>query len=142
MRQQSHHHTCGAVALCNVVEALRLKPITEERAAELCGSNAIYGTEPRDLLRACRSLRLIPTVLKTRDSALAYWTVAGALEHGNPSLILVDDGDHWVALVGILGSRIVVADGADPGTVTCWTAKELVDRWGPPYEAVIVGTRD
>ena len=142
MKLQSHQHTCGAVALCNAVEALGVRSLSEVEAIEMAESDPVEGTEAAGIKKALKKLDLNGTVIKTKDAAIAYWALVGALEHGNPALLVVDNDSHWVAAIGILGSRVLVADSADAGVVVVTPAAKLMERWAcPAFYGLIVGTK-
>lgn len=142
MRQQSHQHSCGAVALCNAAEAVGVR-ITEDEAINLVGADPVEGTQPSGIKKALKKLDLTASIVKTKDPALAYWTLVGALEHGNPAILLVDQDEHWVSAIGILGSRVVIADSADAGTVVITEYGRLMQRWScPEYFAIVIGTKN
>lgn len=54
-------------------------------------------------------------------------------------ILLVDANSHWVAAVGRLGDRILVADSADNDLVLSYSAEQLVDRWaGPAFFGIVL----
>lgn len=141
MRQQSHAHTCGAVALCNAAEALGIR-LTEEKAIKLAGTDPITGTSPAGMKKALKQLRLVPEDFSHKHPGIAFLTLSGAVVNGNPVLMTVDDDEHWIVAIGVLGPRIVVADSADPGTVAVLSPAMLMKRWrADTCYGIVVGTR-
>jgi hypothetical protein len=63
------------------------------------------------------------------DPEVAWDALKMRLTEGRPSLLPVDDGEHWVAAVGLLGDSVLVADSADPELVVPYTQAALTRRW-------------
>lgn len=141
MRQQSQQHTCGAVALCNAIEALGEPALSEDKATQLADSSAIHGTQPAGLKRALKRLKLGYQEIQTKSAPIAYWALFGALETGNPVLMVVDNEEHWITAIGVLGSRVVIADSADAGTVSVVEYEALMKRWcaGDQFYGLVIG---
>ena len=129
MNLQETPFTCGPASLCNAVKALGATPIPEKTVAELCGTTP-RGTNATQLLRGARKLGLRPESFKRYSPESAYRALSGALLQGLPVVCSVDQDDHWVTAIGLLGSdRVLVADSASGDVVLSYTKASFLDRW-------------
>jgi ABC-type bacteriocin/lantibiotic exporter with double-glycine peptidase domain len=141
MKFQDTKADCGPTALYNALHALGLRRTPQELAV-LCRTTAQDGTSSAKLLAAVRKLELSAwRIRETRDQA-ALGLMLYALENGRPLVCVVDRGEHWVAVVGRLGNRVLVADSADNALILSYGLEEWLARWNcggrAPYEAVVL----
>lgn len=140
MRLQDTAENCGPAAMSNALSAMGITR-TQAECEALCGTKA--GTSERQLFAALtRVNNLTPAALSESRAEVALLRIEAALRRGSPSILAVDDWGHWVAVVGMLGDRFLLADGGDNELILSVTAGELVRRWaGPgrkPYYGVIL----
>jgi len=132
LRFQRNFASCGTAALANALEALGIRR-TEDELAPLCDSN-VEGTSPKGILKAIKAistteLPLRGDSLKTSEPlawVLVQWYL---VNEGRPMILCVDEDDHWVAVVGSLGDRVVVIDGAETDLVLFYDKDGLIERW-------------
>lgn len=137
MRMQSSEANCGSTALHNALAAIGTRRSLDE-CEILCGVKAESGTNPFALIEAIATIRKInPVVLKENDSANIY-NLDYHVRRGRSAILLVDDNDHYVAVVGLIGDRILVADSAKNELVLSYTEQQLIKRWAPYYWAIIL----
>jgi ABC-type bacteriocin/lantibiotic exporter with double-glycine peptidase domain len=139
---QDSQANCGPFALKNALEALGIKRSAEE-LEKACGTSATNGTPTKGILKAANKIEgCNPVVIRESKSDVALLKLEHALRHGRPVVIswsTVSPGDHWVAVVGVLGERFLVADAADSELVLSMTVDELEAKWRDnKYEAVIL----
>ena len=83
-----------------------------------------------------------PVLLREGKSDVALLKLEHALRHGRPAVIAWSSevpGDHWVAVVGVLGERYLVADSANSELVISYEVNELEAKWrDSKYEGVIL----
>ncbi len=54
---------------------------------------------------------------------------------GRPAVLCVDQWDHWVAVIGVVGDRVVMQDSAntkdniEQNGIHLMTKSELIKRW-------------
>ena len=143
MRMQDTQANCGPAAMSNALAALGIVRPTQE-CEKLCKTTATKGTSPQKLQTGLKAIEgLTPTVIKEKRSDVAILRLEKALSLGRPAIICVGDGTHWVATVGRLGDRYLVADSADVELVLSKTADELAAWWHErgatnPYYGVIL----
>lgn len=132
MLMQSSQYDCGAVALHNALASLgHYRSLDELRA--ICKSSAQDGTSPLKLKRGIDKIKdscgLVSWEIRTGKKDVAVGLLHLALANGRPGLLLVDNGAHWVAWVGQLGMRILVADSASAELVVSVDPEAFFTRW-------------
>lgn len=128
MRLQDAQHNCGPAALSNALAALGLLH-SQTECSELCKTNATDGTSPKGLISAARQLGRQPHALSEKRGVVAMLYLDAHLRAGRPAVLCVDNDEHWVAAIGLLGERILVADPADNELVLSYTRAGLLARW-------------
>jgi hypothetical protein len=142
VRLQDSQANCGAFALYNGLRALGIERSTEE-CERLCGTTATDGTPTKGLVRAASTIEdCRPVVIRERKRDIALLRLHFAVARGRPVVLswcTRDPGDHWVTVVGLLGDRYLVADGADNELVLSLSVDALADKWyDGRYEAVVL----
>ena len=92
----------------NALRALGLK-VREEQAAQYAGTTPGLGTGEFGIRQALDRFGCKTTELSERKYAKAEEALFNHLKHG-PSIILAEGGDHWIAVIGTLGDRIIIFD--------------------------------
>lgn len=140
---QGAKHTCGPCALVNALQAAGHQTPGEESASKLCKASPIRGTSPGAIRAALRALGVSESILRSKSSVMAACALTGALESGTSAVLIVDNGSHYIAAVGVLGSRVLVCDSADGALVSSVTREDLLRRWACDgvYYAILVGQR-
>ncbi len=142
MRLQDSQANCGPFALKNALEAIGIQRSAEE-LEKACGTSATNGTPTRGILRAASKIEgCYPVVLREAKRDVALLKLEHAIRRGRPAVIAwcsQSPGDHWVAVVGVLGERFLVADAANSDLVISVEVDELEARWrDSKYEGVIL----
>lgn len=133
MRYQECSWSCGAAAFVNACRALGRR-VSERRARSLCGTTE-QGTDEAELIAAARELGLTATEFKGSDKGAAWAYVRAQLLEGHPSLLCVDQWQHWITAIGIIGDKVILIDSANTVKNTAengvWTMNrnELGKRW-------------
>lgn len=129
MRLQDSQANCGPLAVRNALAALGVSRSTQE-CETLCQTNATVGTTTDNLLKALHALEECdPVKIDESRQDVALLKLDVALRSGRPVILLVDNWSHYVAAVGQLGPRILVADSGDQELVVSKSAGELVQWW-------------
>lgn len=142
MRMQDSQANCGPFALKNALHALGIPRSIEELEA-LCKTSATNGTPPANILRAAKKIDgCRPVKLSEKRRDIALMRLAEALRKGRPVLLVwcaESPGDHWVAAVGVLGERYLIADSGDVELVLSLDVGDVEARWRDGhYEGVIL----
>jgi hypothetical protein len=137
---QSTEASCGPTGVSNACKALGLNVSEAAVVAwvdKVKKSNAgAEGTTEELLTRAIteaapKKLRLRARGLLVYDETTARDALTGALRRG--AVLLAVDGDtHWVTAVGLLGDRVLVADGAEAELVVSYSWEQVNARWMVP----------
>ncbi len=137
MRFQDHASNCGPASLSNALQAMGIVR-SQEECAVLCKTKP-EGTSPKQLLKALKALGRVPAVLSEKRAAVALLFLSFWLCEGRAVLLIVDDDTHWVAAIGKLGNRFLVADPADNELVVSLSLEELAERWlGTTHYGVVL----
>lgn len=131
MRLQSNQSSCGAAALYNAGCALG-KTLSLEDCERACKTTA-EGTSAKQLTTGAVRLGLkADGSFKERSSLMARLWLRDTLQRGAVVIAAVDADEHWVAVVGALGGRYLVADSAENELVLSYSEGEFLQRWQHP----------
>lgn len=128
MRMQDTAANCGPASVSNALQALGIVR-SQQECETLCKTSGTDGTSARNIIKAVQSLGCKGVVVKEKRAAVATLMLRHWLAQGRPSILCVDEASHWVAVIGALGDRILVADPADNELVVSVDSAELVDWW-------------
>ena len=112
MRSQQRSWSCGPAALVNICRALGRR-VAEGRARVLAGTTKAGGTDELGLISAARSLGLTAAVHSSSDKAAAWAFIRSNVADGRPCLLCIDQWQHWVAAIGVVGDRVLIHDPAN-----------------------------
>lgn len=140
MRMQDSQANCGPFALRNALQALGIVRTAGELESA-CRTTATDGTTVRNILRAAQKIEgCFPVLVKEKRRDVAMLKLRASLDYGRPVVLSwnsEEPGDHYVAAVGLIGTRYLVADSADNELILSLTAEQLEERWrGGNYEGV------
>jgi ABC-type bacteriocin/lantibiotic exporter with double-glycine peptidase domain len=128
MRMQDTAANCGPASVSNALQALGI--IRSQAECEvLCKTSGTDGTSTRNIIRAVQSLGCRGLPIKEKRQVVAWLMLMRWLRAGAPIILCVDDSSHWVAAIGTLGDRVLVADPADNELVLSYDTEKLMDRW-------------
>ncbi len=71
----------------------------------------------------------VPYEIKESKAYVALLLLDRWILVGGVACVTVDEDSHWVAVVGKVGARYLVADSAESELVLSLSAEELVERW-------------
>jgi hypothetical protein len=142
---QDSQANCGPFALKNALAAIGIERSAEE-LEKACKTSATKGTPTKNVVGAVKSIDgCTPVLIRERKRDIALLRLRGALDEGRPVLLVWADGEgnpgeHWVAAVGMLGRRYLIADAAENELVLSLGVEEVAGKWcdGGTYEAVVL----
>lgn len=143
---QDSEANCGPAALRNALYAIGINRSSSE-CELLCNTSATNGTLSNELVEAIARIRgcKSPVVINCGESSHAIFQLGDALRRGRSVILCTShdnsrsvDNEHYIAAIGLLGSRIIVADSASNELVESWTETRLRKRWAPDYWGVIL----
>lgn len=158
MLGQSSIASCGPCAASNGLKALGLNVSEAEIMRWMdrvrgAADPGVAGAGPDLIARALAESKYKLRVRKihTQDRDYAILSLRGAASEGAVAICHVDvdegpdpdeAGGHWVAVVGILGRRFLVADGANRELVLSYDEDQFLARWETPgLYAMIISRR-
>ncbi len=125
--------SCGPASLVSACETLGII-VSEARVRELSDADK-DGTDEEQLLQAADALGLEAEVQHSGDAEESWDALTSAVADGLPCVLCVDQWDHWVTVVGIVGDRVVMLDSSnekdnvDVNGVHFMTKAQLLKRW-------------
>lgn len=125
--------SCGPASLVSACETLGIT-VSEKRVRELSDADK-DGTDEEQLLQAAEALGLDAEVQHSGDAEESWDALTNAVADGLPCVLCVDQWDHWVTVVGIVGDRVVMLDSSneaanvDVNGVHFMTKAQLLKRW-------------
>jgi ABC-type bacteriocin/lantibiotic exporter with double-glycine peptidase domain len=131
MRMQSSQANCGPTALYNAACALGREVSLEE--CERACKTTTDGTTVRQLkVGAGRMGLMVEGEVREKNPQIAALLLRDYLNRGCVMLTTVDADEHWVAVVGMLGDRLLVADSAESELVLGYSMGAFLQRWAHP----------
>ena len=127
MKFQSRKFSCGPTALSNALEVHDIFK-SEDWLSEVCKTTT-EGTGASGLRAGILAVACTPVDIKLRDASEARKRLEECLTLGYPVILCVDDWTHWVALVGHINSKAIVADSASVHLIEYYKWPELMKRW-------------
>lgn len=127
MRLQEFKPGCGAGSIANALLAMGEHQF-QEVIWNVAGGTA-DGLAPGRLLSGLDTLGYLGRELGFRAPTPALRALRRLLGKGTPVILCVDDWEHWVTAIGVLGERFLVADPADAEIVLSLSPDELTRRW-------------
>lgn len=133
MRLQSRKSSCGPAALKNALESIGIERTEDELG--LLSRQTTEGTSQAGLERAIETIgkgdsdKLTSTRIYEQRREVAGWALSAAVRAGHPVILIVDNLEHWVSVVGMLGERFIMADSASNELVEYYGLEEVLDRW-------------
>lgn len=134
MRFQRKFWTCGPAAVVNAARALGLR-IAESRIASIAGTNEKDGTDDGPLIEGIRGVGLTAKSLNTEDRGAAWAFVRSSVNDGHPVILCVDDYQHWITVIGVIGDRVIIADSTNTeknrkeNGIHSLSRSDLLKRW-------------
>ena len=138
---QRKSYDCGPKSLLNACTVAGID-LDEETVDIACAAHPIHGCDEGKLLRACDILEIQAEGRETVDPDEAYEWLSGCMVLGFPVILCVEDFEHWVTAVGMLGNSILIADPWK-NKVSSYSREEVLNWWchsteTPPYYGIII----
>jgi len=128
MRAQQRNYTCGLAAVANALECLGIKR-TQQQIGKLCYSDPMNGTSEIEIQRALLACGAHVDEWEHKQAPRSWDWLFTRLFAGQPVILCVDDFQHWVTAVGLLGQSVIVFDPALGAGLRIYQKKGLLTRW-------------
>jgi hypothetical protein len=126
--KQPNDFTCGPYALKHALTVLGVlaDPLN---LAKLAKTHWWSGTDEVRLARAARAHDCDMPLVEATDAREARKNLVRALAQGYPTLLCVDEWEHWITVVHHAGGKFVILDSRDEPVVAVLTWRQLEARW-------------
>jgi hypothetical protein len=150
MRLQPDGYSCGVDAVVNACLALGHDHTGQRDQIELWArTSSRKGTDEKGIIAALSRLGYSASQMTTVDDGEVLWSyVCSSLSRGEAVVLCVDDDEHWIAVIGLLGARVIAFDSqrtkenlAENGVLVLDKAR-LLERLGDSRYAIAVGDHD
>ena len=131
MKLQKAAYTCGPFAILNAARAIGIR-LTEAEIRKHTDTTPEEGTNEHGIKNALERLGFESESFQLKQDAA--WEM---LFQGNPVILNVEDGRHWIAVIGTVGRRVITFDSwrakwnqAESG-VNSLSKRQLMHWWTP-----------
>lgn len=112
MIYQELDYSCGPAAIVNALRCLGIKK-TEKTILKTSNTNSKNGTSEEDMIRVLTDLGFCIRKHEQGQYEKAWKWLHNKLKAGSPVIISVRNWQHYVAAIGVMGDRIIIADSGD-----------------------------
>jgi ABC-type bacteriocin/lantibiotic exporter with double-glycine peptidase domain len=143
MKLQRGPGTCGAAVIVNCLRVFG-KKIPQKRIESLAGTTPEHGTDENGILTALASLSYVGLPYQGPAKLKAIEWLDDAL-HAGPVILSVENGNHWVAVVGKAVDRYIVVDSTNTkrnlkeNGIHVLSKKELLRQWYNKTDRLLYG---
>lgn len=140
MKYQELDYSCGPASIINALRCFGIKK-TEKQILKTSNTNSANGTSEEDMIRVLTGLGF--HIKKHEQSNLdkAWRWLRNRLKDG-PVIISVNNWQHYVAVIGRIGERVIIFDSGGPNKengVKIFSKKELKKFWYHRSERLYTG---
>ena len=112
MKFQKNLWSCGPASIVNALRALG-KKVSELKVRGYSSTDQDDGTNENGMVEAIRCLGFSASEFQSSDKeAMRSWIMT-QVGDGKPVIVCVNEWDHWVTIVGLLGDSFVVVDSTN-----------------------------
>ena len=126
LEHQKTGSDCGPTALHGALKLLGIKAYYQD-VYRLAGTDPDKGTSAAGLKRALEALKVSLKEYSTRNSQSAWNWIR---KQTQPTILAVDNDDHWVLLIAGMGRRVVIFD-PEQGLMV-YGRRDFMARWTSP----------
>ncbi len=119
---------CGPFALKHALIMHGLL-VAEKDIARIAGTHWWNGTNEIQLGKAARAFNCDFLMIRKYDSEHARKELNGFLRDRIPTLLCVDEWEHWLVVVKQEKGKYILLDSEDPAVLTIVTWPQLRNRW-------------
>lgn len=109
MKYQQLPYSCGPASIVNALRCFGIRK-AEKTIRKTSNTNIKNGTSEDDMIRVLTDLGFDVNKHEQGQYAKAWKWLHNRLKDGNPVIISVRNWSHYVAAIGIIGDKIIIAD--------------------------------
>jgi len=109
MKYQELPYSCGPASIINALRCFGIKK-AEKTIRKTSNTNPHNGTSEEDMIRVLTGLKFCVRKHEQGQYSKAWKWLYNKLKSGSPVIISVRNWQHYVAAIGIIGNRIIIAD--------------------------------
>lgn len=133
MIYQNNNFTCGSAAIVNALQCYG-RNVSFTRTSKLF-SDPQNGTNEFGIAQGLAYWGHPSLAINETKVKVGWLSIYNAVLKGNPSILCVDSNQHWIAVVGVCGEKIVTFDSSNTiknssvGGIHLYTRRSLSKRW-------------
>lgn len=133
MKPQEENWDCGA---CAVLNALRCygDRISLMKVRKACNTDPQKGTNESDIVNGLAALDYVGHAFNENKVGKAWEVLTNNLSLGNPVILCVDNEQHWVTAIGMMGEYVIIFDSLN-------TIKNLAEQGVHVLSRRVLGKR-
>lgn len=112
MRYQQLPFSCGAAAVTNAIRCFG-KRVPERVVRARAGTCFELGTQDEGMIAALATFGLKGTAFDEKNRGLAMNILVSHAIEGDPVILCVQNLQHWVTIIGMIGDRFILVDPAN-----------------------------
>jgi ABC-type bacteriocin/lantibiotic exporter with double-glycine peptidase domain len=128
VRHQRKGYWCGIASIANALEVLGIRR-TQREIAKLCDVNEDAGTNETEMKRALLANGVRVDEWQSTNLTNSIEWVRASMTLGWPTILCVDDDEHWVTAIGRCGNSLIVFDPSRNHGIEVHDTGTLTQRW-------------
>jgi ABC-type bacteriocin/lantibiotic exporter with double-glycine peptidase domain len=139
VKLQKHAWTCGPYAILNAARAIGVR-LTEAEIRKHTDTTPEDGTNEHGIKNALERLGF-----ESASFTMGQDRAFEQLFQGHPVIISVEDGKHWIAVIGTVGKRVLTFDSwmakwnSQESGVNSLSKRQLMHWWTPEKNGLYSG---
>lgn len=109
MKYQQLPYSCGPASIVNALRCFGIRK-AEKTIRKTSNTNPKNGTSEEDMIRVLTHLGFTVNKHEQGQYVKAWKWLHNRLKDGSPVIISVRNWSHYVAAIGLIGDRIIIAD--------------------------------
>jgi ABC-type bacteriocin/lantibiotic exporter with double-glycine peptidase domain len=128
MKKQSTSWWCGVASIANALEVLGIRR-SQREIARICAVSPEAGTDEVEMKRALLANGVQVDEYQTDNLPEAWRWLHQHVNKIGPTILCVDNWEHWVTVIGVVADRFVLFDPARNQGVEVHGSLSLQGRW-------------
>lgn len=109
MKLQKDNYSCGAFAILNVLKCFN-RNVSLKEIRTHAATTKKHGTSQYGLLNAIERFGYTGKVVTNMECNDAIKIVSEYVESGSPVIMAINQWQHWIVVIGILGKNFIIFD--------------------------------